>query len=521
MDVSQKKFLKELDHQVIAFMNKYVLSGLALGVVQDGKLIYSKGFGLADAASREPVTPNTVFRIASISKTFTAIGVMQLWEKGMFQLDDPINKHLKSYKVLHPDPAAPPVTIRHMLTHTSGIGEMRSNRDLLRELAASTFGIRLKDETYAPGEQPVPLAEYYHGVLAPDVFPEQKWAYANNAYATLGQLIEDLSGQPFPQYMIEHVFEPLGMKKTDFLLSERVRHELAQGYGFDKGRLKPREYFGFPGMAAGSVHSSVNEMALYLAALMNGGANDHGSVIKPATLEMMMSPQYNQHPHLAAMGLGFFLEELDGHTGAWHGGALPGFNSSMWVSPKDRVGLIVWANTETRAIYNFGENVLRGLLALPEYSQRLPKKGGLAPTHLYPQFVSVYGPRPGFNSNSRIWMGFGGETEIYVKDNKLMLRAFGGPYARGIELHPVDPADPLLFENVTDGKLLRLAFQRNAEGFIDRFSISNLTFATFYRREKTQSLRFLLKAGISVVCGLAAGIAGFCLLRRKCGKKCC
>jgi len=102
-----------------------------------------------------------------------------------------------------------------------------------------------------------------------------------------------------------------------------------------------------------------------------------------------------------------------------------------------------------------------------------------------------------------------------------MLRAFGGPYARGIELHPVDPADPLLFENVTDGKLLRLAFQRNAEGFIDRFSISNLTFATFYRREKTQSLRFLLKAGISVVCGLAAGIAGFCLLRRKCGKKCC
>ncbi|MCL4560090.1 MAG: beta-lactamase family protein [Chloroflexi bacterium] len=497
--------LRLMDETVARAMNQYTLSGMAVGVVQKGKLIFAKGYGVADASTGKPVTPDTIFRIASISKTFTAIAVMQLWEQGKIQLDDPVNKYLKTYQVLHPDPNAPPVTIRHMLTHTSGIGENPTTAGLLRDLIIKQPDIKLR-----PGDPIPPLGEYYHGRLSPDVYPDVKWAYANHAFGTLGQLIEDVSGEPFAEYMCRHVFEPLGMMKTDFRYSEKFVEELAQGYVYKKDHLKSAEFLLFPDFAAGSVLTSVNEMALYLAALMNGGSNEHGTVIKPETLEAMMSPQYRQDPHLAAMGYGFHLEYLDGHRAAWHGGSLEGFNTALWVAPDDDLGVLVFANTNTRAIYHFAEGILRDLLGLPRLSERLPVPGVLESPHLWPEMVGSYGPPRGFNSNARAWLNYGSDLKIYVKDHHLMLKSFTGLYQKGIVLYPVDAHDPLAFENVTDGKVLQLVFQRNQHGVIDRISFTSLTFFTFYKQPVYQSVHFKVFAGIGALLGtlLAALILG-------------
>ena len=490
--------LKNLDERVIAFMNKFALPGMCIGVVQDGKLVYGKGFGEAEAESKRPVTDETVFRIASISKTFTAIAVMQLFEQGKFKLDDPVNDYLKTYQVLHPDPNAPAVTIRHLLTHTSGIGEMRDLKDLALSMV-------LSEKMYDDFKEGVPpLDEYFEGLLAPDVYPEKKWAYANNAFATLGQLIEDVSGESFEHYMVHHVFEPLGMQHSDFTMSERVHDLLAQGYIMKKGLLEAVDYVEFPGRAAGTAMSNVQEMGLYLAALMNGGANANGTVIKPETLKKMMSPFYREDPHLAAMGLGFFLEDLDGHTAAWHGGSLPGFNSALWVAPDDKLGVFVSANANTRMIYHFGKAVLRDLIGLEPLEERLPKKGVAQSPFLWKDLVGTYQPYKGLNSNTRIWMTFGGEVEIYVAGGKLMMRSLTGAYKDGIELYPVDQDDPLAFENVTDGRLIQLAFLRNAEGFIDHLSISALSFYTFYKVPRTSSLRFGIKMLRNALVGLGA-----------------
>ena len=159
------KTIGELDEILIQWKNEYNLAGLAAGVVQDGELVYVKGFGQADIKQNIPVTADTVFRIGSISKTFTAIGIMQLYEQGRFDLDDPINQHLKSYQVKHRDPGAPPVTIRHMLTHTSGIGETRNLPGLIQTLLGK-LEIALE-----PGEPIPPLGEYYKGELQPEVYP--------------------------------------------------------------------------------------------------------------------------------------------------------------------------------------------------------------------------------------------------------------------------------------------------------------------------------------------------------------
>jgi len=504
-----KTTLNKLDERVATMMNKNLLSGMGLGIVQNGKVIYAKGFGLANAASNTPVSTDTVFRIASISKTFTAIGVMQLWEQGKFQLDDPINDHLSSFKVQHSDPSAPPVTIRHMLTHTSGIGEAKS----LNELIGGVL-LNLSSEKIKPGDPITPLAEYYNGVLRPDVFPEEKWAYANHAFSTLGQLIEDVSGEPFPEYMLKHVFKPLGMFKTDYLFSNRVRDGLAQGYEAKKGKLQPAEFYEFADLGAGSVYSSVDEMALYLAALMNGGKNSNGSVLNPETLKFMMTPQYQQDPHLAAMGLGFMLENEDGHWAAWHGGALPGFNSALWVAPEEKLGLIVWSNTATRAIYYFGEGILRSLLGLPDYDERLPKPGLINNPHTWQDLVGTYSPSRGLNSNARIWFTFGGEIEVFVCNNQLMLRALAGSMKDGIPLYPVDDENPLVYENVTNGKLSRFAFKQNHLGHVDRLDMTSLSFYSFYKKPLTKSLRFQSK----VAAGLLSGI-GLLLLKRFLGSK--
>jgi hypothetical protein len=130
-----------------------------------------------------------------------------------------------------------------------------------------------------PGKPALTPAEYYPKGLLTMVRPGIKWAYSNHAFNTLGQLVEDISGESFAEYMRRQVFEPLGMASTDYLLSERVREALAQGYNFSMGRLKPVDYLEITVRGAGSVFSTVEDMCRYVAALLGGGANERGRVL--------------------------------------------------------------------------------------------------------------------------------------------------------------------------------------------------------------------------------------------------
>src|SRR5207245_3851301 len=125
-----------------------------------GELAFGKGYGLADAVGKREVTTNSIFRIASISKTITAVGLMRLWEAGRFQLDDPVNDRLKAFRIEHPDRGAPPITFRHLLTHTAGIGEVRRRSDLVRMSVLK--GTKVGD--------PVPyVADFLSPTLRPDL----------------------------------------------------------------------------------------------------------------------------------------------------------------------------------------------------------------------------------------------------------------------------------------------------------------------------------------------------------------
>jgi CubicO group peptidase (beta-lactamase class C family) len=265
-------------------LGRWPSAGLAAGVVRGGSLQWFVGHGVADAGSKEPVTHDTVFRIGSLTKTFTAIAIMQLWERGLVDLDAPASDYLRSFHLVPAKTSFRPATVRHLLTHTAGVGYWRRLPDLLQP------GVGSADR--APRSGAPPLAEYYRNGLPVEVEPGTKWVYSNHGFAALGQIVEDVTGQPLDGYLREYVFGPLGMEHTDVTRSGRIRPRLATGYVLRPGGLKPVADREVPTPGSGGMYSTPADMARYVAALLRGGAGEHGPVLQPATLAAMFQPHF-------------------------------------------------------------------------------------------------------------------------------------------------------------------------------------------------------------------------------------
>jgi CubicO group peptidase (beta-lactamase class C family) len=478
LEESIQKTMGEMDHLLVQAYNAHALPGLAVGIVHDGELVYSRTFGYADIDEKTPVTNDTVFRIMSISKTFTAIGIMQLWEQGKFELDDPVNRYLKSMKVLHKDLDAPPVTFRHLLTHTSGIGEAPNLPFLMHPV------VGLASRPDMPIES---MPELYSKRLTPELYPGEKWSYSNHAFAALAQLIEDISGQPFAHYMLENVFEPLGMQSTDYILSPRVRDRLAQGYQSKQGRFVPYPYLRLRTPGCGGIFSTLSEMAKYVSALMNGGQNEHGSVLKPETLELMMTSQLDTDPRVFSQGLAFMLEHYGDYLVAEHSGGWPGFISSMRVIPGAKLAMLAFTNVSSGAPDLITRDILHHLLGLPLPTEKIPDPTILKRPYDWPEFCGAYGPKPGLLTNFRFWSSMGGEIEVYVKNAQLMVRGLIGPAAKGIPIYRADPHDPYLYRGVFEKNVMTFLFQVDEEGKVQRVSSGS---NVFYKRPEQESVRY-------------------------------
>jgi CubicO group peptidase (beta-lactamase class C family) len=282
-------------------LDRWPCAGLAVAVIADGDLAWFHGHGLADVAAKTPITEDTVFRIASITKTFTAIAVMQLWEQGLVDLDAPANDYLRTFRLVPARPNLSPATVRHLLTHTAGVGYWRRLSDLLQP------GVGSGDRAGRSGAPP--LARYYRRGLPVEIEPGTKWAYSNHGFAALGQIVEDVSGQPLDRYLRDRIFDPLGMEHTDLLRSDRVRPHLATGYVLRSRGLKPVADREVPTPGGGGMYSSTADIARYVDALLRIAANESGSVLKPESLRTMFRPHFQPDPRVPGMGLAFELGE--------------------------------------------------------------------------------------------------------------------------------------------------------------------------------------------------------------------
>jgi CubicO group peptidase (beta-lactamase class C family) len=448
----------QLKARISEILNRHPAVGFAVGVVRNGRLEFFHTHGLADIASNTPISQDTVFRIASITKTFTAIAVMQLWEQGLVDLDAPANSYLRAYKLVSAKASFQPATVRHLLTHTSGIPEMvHPSRALMY-----VFG-----ESVKLG-QPLPtLSEYYKGGLRQVAEPGTRFMYTDHNFATLGQIVEDVSGKPLDRYFRERIFEPLGMGDTDLVRSERVRSRLATGYNLRSNGAKAVTDRQWITAAASSIYSTPRDMSRYVAALLGGGTNQHGSVLKPATLELMFEPHYQPHPLIPGIGLAFDRFDLGGHLAVGHEGVLPGFNSQIFAAPDDGVGVLAFTNGAPGAMFWMpaeAAGLLRHLVHVPDDIVRRD----------VPQHPQVWGDLcgryqlPAGRTGTRLRATVGLGAEVFVRRRQLTLRLLVPILAayRGFALHPDDDKDPYVFRidaSEFDIGTARVIFSRDPE----------------------------------------------------------
>jgi CubicO group peptidase (beta-lactamase class C family) len=276
---------------------------------------------------------------------------MQLEEQGLVTLDAPANDYLHTYRLIPANPGWRPATVRHLLTHTAGIREVLHPSGVVRPL----FG-----ETVKAG-QPVPsLAEYYRRGLGISAEPGTRFRHTDHGFATLGQLVEDVTGQRFDRYLREQVFAPLGMADTSLVRSAAARSRLATGYQLRAGGPKPYPDYKVVTAGGTAAYSTPRDIGRYLAALLGGGANEHGSVLKPHTQATMFAPQYQPDPRIPGVGLAFFRGNTGGHTALEHQGVVPAFTSQIFLAPDHGIGLMAFTN-----------GTRKGMFWLPVESDRL------------------------------------------------------------------------------------------------------------------------------------------------------
>ena len=490
---------------IAGVLHRHPAGGLAAGVVGRGGLEFFEGSGVADTARGTRITEHTVFRIGSISKTFTAIAVMQLRDRGLIDLDDPVGEHLRAYRLAPARESFRPATIRHLLTHTAGIGEVRGFGDLFRP----TIGLATERDRPAPS-----LAAYYHGKLRIEVEPGTKWAYANHGFATLGQLVEDVSGEPFASYMRDHIFGPLGMDSTDFTRTGPVQDHLATGYALRKNGLKAVKDRDIAVAPAGSVFSTTADMARYAAALL-GGDGGPGPVLRPELLAEMFSPQYRPDPRLPGIGLSFLRGDVGGHRTVGHDGGWPGFISTMVVAPDDGVAVLAFTNAGSVTPDRVSDAVLREILGVPADGPRLD-----VPEHpeVWAGICGWYGPDRGPFTNARVRMLVGAGAEVIVREGHLVLRGLT-PVPRlrkGFRLHADDPGDPYLFRlDLTDLGVgtWPVAFSRNGDGTVAALHLAPMPMS-LAKRPGYRNPALLAAAGAG-----AAGVASVAAVLRAAARR--
>jgi CubicO group peptidase (beta-lactamase class C family) len=498
--------IDELNLQVTIaqVLDRWPCAGLAVAVVNESGIRWFYGHGFANVAGKTPITEDTVFRVGSITKVFTATAVMQLWEQGLVDLDAPANDYLRTFQLVPTKSNLRPATVRHLLTHTAGVGYWRRLSDLLQP------GVGSGDRARRSGAPP--LADYYRRGLPVEVEPGTKWAYSNHGFAALGQIVEDVSGQPLDRYLRDRIFDPLGMEHTDLLRSERVRPHLATGYALGSRGLKPVADREVPTIGGSGMYSTTADVARYVAALLGMmTVKEQGSVLKPETVATMFQPHFQPDPRVPGMGLSFELGEEGGHQTVGKTGILSGFHSAMSLAPKEGIGVLVFSNTGgldgRGAPTPLATMLLRLLIGLSVDPIRIeipPRPENWA------DICGWYGLAPGPVTNLFLRALMGAGAEVVVQGGHLMLKPLTPVPAmrRGFRLYPDDPKDPYVFRIYFPefGLNLRVVFQKEGEGGTPRHLF--LDMMSFERRPDFRNPRPWLTGGLTVG-GAALAIGRF------------
>ena len=382
--------LKVIDNFISKYINEDKLNGVVGLVMQNGKIIYHKSFGLANKEKGEAMTTNHIFRIASMTKPIISVAVMQLYEQGKFLLDDPVSKFIPEFKnavvldkynaddTTYTTVAAKrEITIRHLLSHTSGIGyaqigSAQANAIYFKNGINGGIGTpysTLKD--IIPKLAKLPLFNQ----------PGEAFLYGLNV-DVLGYLVEVISGMPLDKYLKEKIFDPLGMKDTYFFLPADKQKRLVPLYVQDNKGLRMQDsiislngtfWRDFPKVngsffsGGAGLSSTASDYAIFGQALLNGGEYNGKRILSPHTIQLMTKNHIRDlvmwgnpdNPNRFGLGFGVYTEKSELNTpvaaGSYDWAGM--FASHFWVDPKNKIVAVFMRNVWPTTEWDFGERI--------------------------------------------------------------------------------------------------------------------------------------------------------------------
>lgn len=372
-----------LDTYITDQLNRYNIVGMTISVVKDGELYFSKGYGYKDSSQITPVDANkTLFRIGSVSKTFTAIAVLQLVEDGILDLDTDINAYLTSFKI--PETYEEPITLRHLLTHSAGFEEASFSTVFFSPSYAEPMEVLLADF--------IPDRIHSPGAIT---------SYSNYGFALAGYIVQEMSGINFEQYVEDEILVPLGMNRTTFKqpLPQYLIADMSSGFDSDKTPYG-FEYITIP--PAGSCTSTAVDMSKYMIALLNNGVYNGSQILQNETMQMMHEDHFSPHPSLPSVTLGLYEMDVYGKHVIGHGGDTIFFHSRMSLFPDDDLGVFISYNSQN------------GIPAKSEFFD-------IFISRYFPYAGSVVTPMEGYNKGLMKFSGHYVTTRRFYSDKTINL----------------------------------------------------------------------------------------------------
>lgn len=388
-EVSRNQLIKDsLTLEIEKLNSKNHFNGLGVAIVDSTGILYEKGVGFADLKSNKPYTKNTVQPIASVSKTFIGIALLKAQEKGLLNLDDPINKYLP-FEVSNPHFNNEPITVRQLSTHTSTIIDTENYMGrayVLKDKIDSTL-IKIENipQSFNPNDTKIPLSQFLENYLSEkgkwyekDAFtknkPGQLFEYTNVGASLAAYIIEVVSNQSYAEFTTEHILKPLRMSNSGWSYDDVNFDKVSKLYSSPKIEVPYYSLITYPD---GGFLTSVNDLAKYLNEIMKGYLGN-GTILTKASYNELFKRQLKaenfternaNHPYKDEYNIGIFMG-FSGTGNIGHTGGDPGVSSLMFFNPKDKKGRILLVNTNLEN--QEGINAYYGIFdKLEEYSKKL------------------------------------------------------------------------------------------------------------------------------------------------------
>ena len=337
---SDAEIVSKVDAIAAEYLQKPGAVGLSIGVARKGQIIVAKAYGLADAEFDVPADKDTMFRIGSVTKQYTAAAIMRFVEQGKMSLDDDLSKYIPDFPM-----QGNTVTVRQLLNHTSGIPRYTDIGDEWAkvqplELTHEQMLALVKDKPF-------------------DFKPGEKWAYNNTAYYMLGMIIEKVSGKTYAEHMQAEFFTPLKLERTAYDSNSTLMKNRAQGYTMRNGNLVNDDPLGMSQpYAAGSLVSTGEDLVKWSMALTTG------KIVKPESFTLMTTPAILPNGDNTHYGFGLGTDDFDDHRCIRHGGGIFGFNSMLMWLPDEDVHVAVISNGEPVSSNRIANAIARAALGI-------------------------------------------------------------------------------------------------------------------------------------------------------------